>query len=376
MISFRSKTHKILFFVIVPIITIGTLVLLYSLFNHPEERGETNINCMGALMCCNFPVVIILLLITTFFTVPSKPNSPPALTFFWGLGLAGLFFLCFLVYGYVQFTNQRVDRCAEIKQNAQLWSCNFSGDDLSNLDLSGVNLSDANLSKANLSGTNFIGANLTGANLSEADLTDVSFERAILDKADLSDTIGLTNGILSGIASWKGIIIENRQNIYANFAPACLGERVGGAAPYAKDNSVHPLVFLDQDGNKHELSDDFPLEWWPPFTSYTQLVACASSETDVLIQTCNYEEGGKARRYVKEVVVRIVEASTGKLVKEIVVRGSDPRQCPQKLTSYGDTSPEVEYMGRSPWWSDYEEGLSKFVNPNGELESLRIQPSE
>lgn len=374
MIRFRSKTHKILFFIIVPIVTIGTFVLLYLSFNRPEERDP--LMCLGPVMCVLLPAAIILLLTTTYSTAPSKPNSSPALTFFWGLGLAGLSFLCFSIYGLVQFTTQRAERCNEIKPNASLWSCDFSGEDLSNLDLNGADLSDANLSKANLTGANFVGANLTEANLSEADLTDVSFERAILDKADMSDTIGLTNEILSGIASWQGIIIENRQDIYANLAPACLGERVSSAAPYTEDNSVHPLVFLDQDGKKHELSDRLPLEWWPPFTSYTQLVACANGETDVLIQTCSYENGGKALRYVKEAVVRIVEASTGDLVKEIVVRGSEPRQCPQKLTSYGDSSPEAKYWGSSLGSYNFTEALSKFVNPNGELESLRIPPAE
>ncbi len=374
MIRFRSKIHKILFSVIAPIVIIGTFVLLYLSFNRPEERDPSI--CMGSVMCILLPAVVILLFIATFFTVPSKPNSSPVLTFFWGLGLAGLSFLCFSIYGFVQFTTQRAERCDEIKPNKSLWSCDFSGEDLSNLDLSGADLSDANLSKANLTGVNFMGANLTGANLSGADLTDVSFERAILNKADLSDTIGLTNDILSGIASWQGIIIENRQNIYTNLAPACLGDRVRSAAPYTEDYRVHPLVLLDQDGKKHELSDRLPLEWWPPFTSYTQLVACTNGETDVLIQTCSYENGGKALRYVKEAVVRIVEASTGEVVKEIVVRGDEPRQCPQKLTSYGDSSPEVKYVGRSLGSYDYTEALSKFVNPNGEIESLRIPSSE
>jgi hypothetical protein len=298
------------------------------------------------------------------------------LTVFWGLGFAGLAFVCFSIFGMAQFTAQRAGRCAEIKPNQSLWSCNFSGEDLSNRDLSGADLSDANLSRANLTGASFIGADLTGADLSGANLTEVSFDRAILNQADLSDTLGLTDDVLSGIAAWQGMIIENRRDIYARLAPACRGDRVPGAAPYTKEDRVHPLVFLDRDGNEHELSDRLPPEWRPPFTSYTQLAACTSAETDVLIQTCGYENGGKARRYVKEAVVRIVAAATGELVETIVVRGSEPRQCPRKLKSSGDTSPEVRYIGRSLGPDDYTEALSEFVNPEGALEPLRIPAPE
>jgi hypothetical protein len=374
MIQFRSKKYKILFFVIVPAMILGTLSLLYSTYQGPEET-ESILSCMAPIVC-GLPPAVAIWLITTFFTVPSKPDSKSALTVFWGGCVAGSFFLCQLVFALVLMTSQRQDRCSLIGPNASLWSCNFSGGDLSNLDLTGTDLKKANLGGANLTGTIFLRADLTGADLSGADLTNALFEKTILDEADLSNTTGVTKDMLSGFASWKGILLEDRKNIYSNLAPVCLGERVSVAAPYVKDSRVHPLVLLNQDGSVHAQSANLPPVWWPPLTGYTQLVACVSSETDVLIQTCSYEGGGKARRYVKEVVVQIIEAYTGNLVAEVVVRGTEPRKCPQKLVSVGGSKPQADYQGASPWSGSYEDKLSKYVNPDGEIAPLRLSLPE
>lgn len=77
----------------------------------------------------------------------------------------------------------------------------LSGANLQRVDLSGANLTGANLAGANLKGAKFVGANLTGANLTgaqfdcgglcgTANVEYTNFGGAILDRANLSNTIG------------------------------------------------------------------------------------------------------------------------------------------------------------------------------------------
>jgi hypothetical protein len=366
----------------------------------------------GLTMVCIVPVTLCVWLLTYFSIEPTRSDANRRLRTTWGCGSAFFLFLSLSVAASIFGNQLQEKRCQELGPNASLWQCDYSGEDLreinlhgatmretslvrvnlSNADLTDVVLTNADLRQANLSNANLTGAelqgadlsdvdllggsldeaNLTGADLSNAKLNDASLIGATLDGANLSNTLGLTNEMLSGAASWRGTLLQTPLSMLTKLATVCEGEGVEEAAHYAPDNSRHPLVLLQQDGKQHELSQKIPPIWWPATTSYAELVACVGGESEHLVQTCRYEKGGVAYRYVQETEVQIVEALTGEVLTLITVRGPEPRECPDKLLTVEGVEPEEEYRGESPGVEEYIEALSRFVNADGKIEPLRV----
>lgn len=76
-------------------------------------------------------------------------------------------------------------------EKADLSGCNLQGADLDGANLKGAFLVRANLQKASLKGADLYKADLTGA-----DLTGANMQKVLVDEANFSDTIGLSEEIL------------------------------------------------------------------------------------------------------------------------------------------------------------------------------------
>ncbi len=387
MIRFRSKKHKIIFLVLVPILVLGAFVYVYAIYRPPEVP---NISCLT--MVCVVPVTLCVWLLMYFFTEPTSSDANRRLSAMWGCGSASLLFLSLSITAIFFGSRLRRERCQALAPNVSLWQCSYVGEDLSgtnlhgtnmretslvranlsDADLTGVTLTNADLREANLSNANLTRAELQGADLSNAELYDASLDGATLDGANLSNASGLTNEMLGSAASWRGTLLQTPRSMLVELATVCTGEGIEEAAPYAQDNSRHPLVLLQQDGKQHELSQQIPPTWWPATTSYAELVACVGVESEHLVQTCRYEKGGVAYRYVQEQEVQVVEAVTGEVLALVTVSGPEPRGCPDKLLTVEGVEPEEEYRGESPGIEEYIKALSRFVNADGEMEPLQV----
>lgn len=114
------------------------------------------------------------------------------------------------------------------------------------------------------------------------------------------------------------------------------GTPVPGAAPYAGD--LHPLIVYDAaDEFGFDINEDLPDGAWP-WQSPIQLVLCAHHE-QVKASSCGrYKTSdgaiGELKRFQDKVTVRVVAATTGKVLQKKVLSHPIPK-CPKKVTFYG-----------------------------------------
>jgi uncharacterized protein YjbI with pentapeptide repeats len=257
--------------------------------------------------------------------------------------------------------------------NAKLNGANLTGASLVGASLNGTDLSETDLTKATLEN-----ANLSEADLSGADVTDATFDNANMDEANLHNATGVTDAMLNSIASWRGLSLESNQEIIEHLGAACRGQSVVGNIDYIPDESFHPLVLLNADGQQHRWTRAVPRKWWPSQVRLAELVACVH-EWESLIQTCHYTHGGvevinlEIRRYVSIVKVRLVEASTGTKITEFSLSGAEPRACPEEMGGRGASSYDIHGYGVDP--EELLDGLSKYVNPAGVMERITVSRS-
>jgi hypothetical protein len=284
--------------------------------------------------------------------------------------MTGLVFVCLLSIPFVSSWSYQ-GRCdGNIGPCTNLVGCDFSGKDLSGLDLHQADLSEAILSNANLQDVNLSGAVLTGAKLNGADLTRATLDNAELTGANLENVQGLTDEMLmsalnvtedelASTLSQSTIQLESRQSIMERMRDVHLGEVVLECANYSANESFHPVVLLDAEGNKHKWTDGIPRQWEPMALRFCELVAFAETEQEVTVETCSYWGGPSITRYRYEMPVVLMDAKTANVVEVETVEGERPSQCP--------VSAPVEQTridGGHVQLSDIEEWLGEFVNQN------------
>ena len=140
------------------------------------------------------------------------------------------------------------------------------------------------------------------------------------------------------------------------FAPACNGQPVKGVSDYRPGPGPHPIVILE---NNSKSIRKVPDQWMPKSLGVVELVACVGKSEKVLIETCNYESGGKIKRYQYQVTIQLIAASTGQLLKSITVQGSPPEYCPVSVQGVAGSTKE----GMIVLPADMIKALSGWVSP-------------
>ena len=300
------------------------------------------------------------------------------------LALGVLVVVLFVIPGLRSWTyhNECVDR---LGPGAILVGCDFIGMDLSGTDLHGSYLGGARLDNAILHQTNFSNADLSRAYLKDSDLSEAILRRANLDRARLNDAdlsnaileqatltnadlhnanlsgtvlvgavldncnlqnvIGLTDdylaavldvsdGLLASRLSQKKIRLESRESIFKSLECVCHGTGVSECANYTADESFHPIILLNNVGDRHRWSDQIPEEWEPMAMRFCQLVVSIVKEDKILVETCSYLLGSSIERYQYQMQLRVFAAATGEVVAEHLIQGTPPEECPSSAPKY------------------------------------------
>ena len=149
-------------------------------------------------------------------------------------------------------------------------------------------------------------------------------------------------------------------------APVCSGQGVPSAAAYRHIAAApSPIVLLKNDGGSHFWTDDIPIAWCPNIVEECQLVASATKDYLVLINSQSYSQypfgGGSGHiihRYRKDIDVTIYEAKTGSIVSQTPLQGTVPTK-PFPETSDGT---ENDIKGPVPETVDLLNWLRPYVN--------------
>jgi hypothetical protein len=140
---------------------------------------------------------------------------------------------------------------------------------------------------------------------------------------------------------------------FGSLIAVCKGGSVEGAAVYAPGSGVHPAMGVEPSyGDILALETDLvPEEARPETLAETELVFCVEKREEVLVESCEYfpmdeeedeEQIAIIEQYVYEREVTLIEAKTGKVVAQEVLRGTEPDECPEeaKFSEEGETKTE------------------------------------
>ncbi|MEX2459218.1 MAG: pentapeptide repeat-containing protein [Actinomycetota bacterium] len=265
---------------------------------------------------------------------------------------------------------------------ARLVNANLAKVSADEADFSGAVLDGATFVQAQLDRATFDGASMEGTNLEKVGAEEASFEGATmsdinLDGALMTDATGFTDpelaealGIdLSELGSFTAerfIRLESRFDIIPVLGKACLGRAVEGAAAF-KGPGLHPLVAAGPRGGHIQGLGDRPrdLFWEPAALRFGELVACVEPEEEITVEVCQYvttsgAPGKPTRRVRFRRTVRLVEASTAKVLFTETYEGSFPDQCPFSKTSVGTTG-EDRIEGSKIGFDRFRPRLAEFV---------------
>jgi hypothetical protein len=253
------------------------------------------------------------------------------------------------------------------------YQASLQGANLSNADLRRTDTVEANLSGANLSGANLTNADFSNANLSGVDLTGATLDNANFAGVDLHDATGLTNEMLASLSDWRGLVLEDRNQIIEAVGAACRGEPVAEAMPYTsgyRDAQYHPLILLNGQGEHYQWTHWMPRRWWPTQTSQSQLVACVDGPVTEK-RYCNYEDGISIEYTRHGIEIRLVAVQTAQQVRSFTVWRDIT--CPS--TTSGEPGQRKTADGAGVRATDVRDSLGSYININGEIEPLTIDPT-
>ena len=169
---------------------------------------------------------------------------------------------------------------------------------------------------------------------------------------------GVSPSITINMNSDKDVTAHFRIFFSPTFSQICEGLGIPQSADYQGDE--HPVVLLGSTGNKHDWSDELPIEWLPVVVEEIQLVVCVGEERDIKIETCEYMLGPNIERYQYSLHVKLREAKTGNAVAVTTLYGSPPRYC-QYEEEYWLTRLEGSHVS----FDQVEEWLSGYVVTSG-----------
>ncbi len=388
MIQFKNKTVKILFYVIFSLLTIIFSFMVLMSFIRPSS----NMGIGEIVMTMLFVYLLPLLLLILIFTRPTLRKNKPDKKTRMGIWIPISAFLFLSLLSALLMTIQSGSRCKDISPSGQLWDCDFTGMDLSGRDLQEANmeridLTGANLSGADLSGANLSNADLPGVDLSNADLSDAILFQAKVDGADLSGAVldganlqlaslvnvkGLTDESLANLSNWKGLLLQDEDEMLALLFPVCSGKAVSTAAEYMPNKYANSMMPIDSKGEKHDLAaleGVWGTYWLPESVSNTELVACFAEAQKINVGTCKYDDGTSIERYMQRLVISIYAARTGELIDAITLDGPRPTTCPEKKVAGGE---QPDYLGDPPYGRTIIDTLRPFINEVGELPPLNL----
>jgi hypothetical protein len=387
MVQFKNKTVKIVFYVIFSLLTIifGFMVLMAFI------QPASNMGIGNIVMTMLFVYLLPLLLLIQIFTRPTPRKNKPDKKTRLGIWIPISAFLFLSLLSALLMTIQSGNRCKIISPGGNLWDCDFAGMDLSGRDLQGANMERIDLTGANLSGADLSGVNLSNANLPGIDLSNVDLSNAILfqakvDGADLSGAVleganlqlaslvnvkGLTDESLANLGDWRGLRLQDEDELLALLFPVCSGKAVSTAAEYMPDKYANSMMLIDSEGEMHALAGGegvWGTYWLPESVSNTELVACFAEAQKIGVGTCTYDDGTSMERYMQRVEISIYAAKTGELINTISLDGPRPTACPEKIVA-GD---EPDYVGDPPYGKTVVDTLRPFINEGGELPPLNL----
>jgi len=347
-----------------------------------------------------FPIVMTMflvyllpsLLLILVFTHPTPRKNNPDKKTRMGMWIPIFSFIFLSLLSALLMTILSGSRCKKIGPGGNLWNCDFAGMDLSGRDLKGANMEQINLMGANLSGTDLSDAKLNGAdlldvNFSNADLTDANLRMAELDGADLSGTVldgvnlmwaslvnvkGLSEESLANLSNWKGMLLQDEDEMLTQLYPVCSGKAVERAAEYMPEKYASSMMLINSEGKKHDLAGVagiWDTYWLPESVTNTELVACFAEAQKIGVGTCSYDDGTSINRYMQRIDIFIYIAKTGELLDTISLDGPRPNNCPQKKVAGGE---RPDYVGDPPYGKTIIENLRPFINEGGELPALNL----
>ncbi|MEJ2746334.1 MAG: hypothetical protein P8183_00205 [Anaerolineae bacterium] len=154
-------------------------------------------------------------------------------------------------------------------------------------------------------------------------------------------------------------------------SPICQGTPLPEAPAYDQTSGIHPMIALElgDDGNYEYgffsgTTYKQPVGWRASYVETMQLVVCVDTETDELVETCEYtmaDGSGTAvlKRYAKQVTFRLVEAQTGREIAADTLTGL-PRECQE-------TEKFLENTTGSSMYGDVYEEMEAWLRPYVEI---------
>lgn len=135
-----------------------------------------------------------------------------------------------------------------------------------------------------------------------------------------------------------GMQLEPLDGIVTAAAVAQSGRRVPGAHKYVASSAFHPAVVFGDD-----LAGAAADQWTPTALRFLEVVV-TERVTWQRIQVCRYY-GPDITRYRAVMTVKVISATTGKVVTTRAFKGADPRKCRQQeaydLTELRGATPRV-----------------------------------
>jgi uncharacterized protein YjbI with pentapeptide repeats len=248
-------------------------------------------------------------------------------------------------------------------QGASLVGAHLADAQLSDANLAGANLAGADLSNATLNGTTLDGARLESTELSNADLSGATLEGVVLrdvvldgatligatglPDADLAQGLGVSEATLAETLISRQIRLEERSAILRTLGLACRGRGVAEAHSFG-GTGLHPLALVGGRGGTSPLGGKAAqLNWEPMAVRFGQLVACVEEEDRITVELCSYFDaatgapGPPTRRVRFRRRVRLIEASTTRVLFDQTYEGTFPHECPFTKTSFGSFGEDV-----------------------------------
>jgi uncharacterized repeat protein (TIGR02543 family) len=167
------------------------------------------------------------------------------------------------------------------------------------------------------------------------------------------DATGMSSSIIINMNTNKDVTAHFRIFFSPTFSHICEGLGIPQTTAY--QGNEHPVVLLDSTGNKHDWSDELPIEWLPTVVEETQLVVCVEEEREIEIETCHYHNGPDITRYRYSLDVELREAKTGNIVAVTTLDGTWPRDCrptePYSLTRLEGSHVSLDQV--QEWLGEY-----------------------
>jgi len=181
-------------------------------------------------------------------------------------------------------------------------------------------------------------------------ISEANVNKILSEEDDPADSLILAlddwNPILRDYA--EDALNEVGDPLLVALAPVCQGEAVEAKAYDPSAAGPHTLVFASG-SYTHDWTYEFLEDYGPASRdpADVELVVCVTREIKKY-GTCDFESGATRSRTQQKLRIKIYEAATGTLLEEILLEGSEPRQCPpfqllsNSSTIYGSKITEKE----------------------------------